>query len=243
MIRPASPPARSSIQSLAAFLVLGLALLLASGASCADVATGVVTGTIALEPMKPVPPDPSYALKTKRPIEDPDAPRAIVYLVRDDGAYPPREKSAVAALAIVQHGYQFRPAIAAVRVGDRVSFPNEDDEFHNVFSYSPAKRFDLGRYRKDEKSPLIAFETPGLVKMYCEIHKHMRAMLLVLDTPWFTATDVEGRFVLTVPPGDYGVRAFLPSEHMLETHIGVHAGATTRVDLGSSARTDTRPGA
>jgi plastocyanin len=237
MNRPASP-ARLSIRSL----VTGL-LTFASSACFADAATGVVTGTIALEPMKPVPPDPSYVIKTKRPIEDPDAPRAIVYLVRDDGVYPAREKKSTAALAMVQHGYQFRPAIAAVRAGDRVAFPNEDDEFHNVFSYSPAKRFDLGRYRKGEQSPLIAFETPGLVKIYCEIHKHMRAMLLVLDTPWFTATDADGRFELAAPTGDYAIRAFLPSEQMLESRIAVRASATTRIDLNASARSATRPGA
>ena len=92
---------------------IAFALLLASSPAFADIATGVVAGTIALEPMKPIPPDPSYVIKTKRPIEDPEAPRAIVYLVRDDGAYPAHDKKSAAALAMVQHGYQFRPAIAS----------------------------------------------------------------------------------------------------------------------------------
>ena len=97
---------------------------------------------------------------------------------------------------IGQQGYQFRPGISAVRTGTQVAFPNHDDEFHNVFSYSRAKRFDLGRFRKDEQSPLITFDQPGLVKIYCEIHKHMRSLLLVLDTPWFVETDTDGRFQL-----------------------------------------------
>ena len=86
----------------------------------------------------------------------------------------------------------------AVRTGTQVAFPNHDDEFHNVFSYSRAKRFDLGRFRKDEQSPLITFDQPGLVKIYCEIHKHMRSLLLVLDTPWFVETDSGGRFQIDV---------------------------------------------
>ncbi len=99
----------------------------------------------------------------------------------------------------------------AVRTGTQVAFPNHDDEFHNVFSYSRAKRFDLGRFRKDEQSPLITFDQPGLVKIYCEIHKHMRSLLLVLDTPWFVETDSGGRFQIEhVPPGTYRLRAFLP---------------------------------
>ena len=224
---------------------MAVALCIASTLCFADPApTGAVTGTVALTPMKAPPPDPSYATKTKRPIEDPDAPRAIVYLVRDDGVYPAHEKSNTAVLAIVQRGYQFRPAIAAVHVGDKASFPNQDDEFHNVFSYSPAKRFDLGRYRKDEASPLIAFDAPGLVKIYCEIHKHMRAMLLVLDTPWFTTTDTDGRFDLgSIPTGSYRVRAFLPSEQTLEARVVVNAGNATRVVLGNGERVDVRPGA
>jgi plastocyanin len=225
--------------------VLGLACAFAFANACfADAgATGAVTGTVTIVPISAPLPDPSYAPKTKRPIEEADPPRAVVYRVRDDEAYPARAKAAGVAVSIVQHGYQFRPGIAAVRVGDKVSFPNQDDEFHNVFSYSPAKRFDLGRYRKDEASPSITFDAPGLVKIYCEIHKHMRAMLLVLDTPWFTTTDAEGRFDLeAIPPGNYRVRAFLPTEQTLEMPIVVNAGNAAHVALDEAKRVEVRPG-
>ena len=101
-----------------------------------------------------------------------------------------------------------------------------------MFSYSRTKRFDLGRFRKDETSPLITFEQPGLVKIYCEIHKHMRSLLLVLDTPWFTQTDTAGNFTLAdVPPGEYRLRLFLPSEESLERRVTIVGGETVQMTL------------
>jgi len=192
--------------------------------------TGAVSGDVVLGPVKPQPLPPGYKAHTKKPIGDPDPPRAIVYLTRDDGVYPVDTPVLIGSIA--QEGYQFRPGVDAVRTGTPVSFPNHDDEFHSVFSYSKAKRFDLGRYRKDEQSPLITFDRPGLVKIYCEIHKHMRSLLLVLDTPWFVATDADGRYTLAnVPPGDYRLHAFLPSEETLDSRVTILAGKTVSVNL------------
>jgi plastocyanin len=178
------------------------------------------------------PPVPGlYRVRTSDPILDPDPPRAIVYLEREDGAASPPVGESV--VTVSQHGYQFRPGVTAVPVGSQVSFPNLDNEFHSVFSYSQIKRFDLGRYRKDEDSPPVVFDEPGVVRVYCEIHKHMRSLLLVLDTPWFVATDSEGRFVLSdIAPGDYRIRAFLPSERTLESQVTVTADEIVRIDLG-----------
>src|SRR5262249_21135659 len=192
--------------------------------------TGGISGDVALGAVKPAPLPPGYKAHTKKPIADPDAPRAVVYLARDDGAYPKSGASGVENIA--QEGYQFRPGVTAVRTGTQVAFPNHDDEFHSVFSYSKTKRFDLGRYRKDEQSPLITFDQPGLVKIYCEIHKHMRNLLLVLDTPWFTETDAEGHFTLDhVPPGEYGLHAFLPSEETLDGRVASVAGRSVHAKL------------
>ncbi len=215
---------------LIAVLFAAIAALCGAATANAD-ATGSVSGTVALGDVKPVPLPPGYRARTKKPIAEPDAPRAVVYLERDDGVYPP----STASLAdIGQQGYQFRPGVTAIRTGTQVAFPNHDDEFHNVFSYSRAKRFDLGRFRKDEQSPLITFDQPGLVKIYCEIHKHMRSLLLVLDTPWFVETDSEGNFQLArVPPGEYRLRALLPSEEMLDSRVTVVAGETLQATLRS----------
>ena len=192
-------------------------------------ADGSVEGSLVIEPMKPAT-GPGYRVQTKNPIQPPDPEAAIVFLETDTGSYPGARTDQV--VRISQKGYQFRPAVIAVQTGSRVSFPNQDDEFHNVFSYSRAKRFDLGRFRKDEKSPVLIFDKPGLVKIYCEIHKHMRNLLLVLDTPWFTTSDERGRFVLNnIPAGEYWLKAFLPSERMLKVRVSITDGKTTVVNL------------
>jgi len=105
-----------------------------------------------------------------------------------------------------QRGLQFYPAVLPVQVGTSVAFPNEDNTYHNVFSYSPEKRFDLGRYAKDEEPPVVTFGEAGEVRIFCEVHEHMRAVVLVLETPYFTTTDADGNFVLEdVPEGDYAL--------------------------------------
>ena len=208
----------------------GLYALLGCPASHSAQVSGTVQGTVILEPMKPAPLPPGYRVQTKKQIKPPDDPQAVVYLEREDGEYP--KVASDRELAVGQEGYQFRPGVAVVRTGSQVSFPNRDDEFHNVFSYSRAKRFDLGRFRKDEVSPRITFDKPGLVRVYCEIHKHMRSMLLVLDTPWFTTTDAQGRFSLrNIPPGEYRIKAFLPSEKTLESRIRIDEGKTISINL------------
>jgi plastocyanin len=193
-------------------------------------AAGTVTGAVTLTPMKSIALPPGYKARTKNPIEQPDVPRAIVYLERGDGIYP--KVPAQQIVTIGQQGYQFRPGIAAVQTGGQVSFPNRDDEFHSVFSYSSPKKFDLGRFRKDEESPPITFDRPGLVKIYCEIHKPMRNLLLVLDTPWFTSTDTNGAFEFAnVPAGEYRIKAMLPSEETLEAQVTVVEGDTVQISL------------
>ena len=193
-------------------------------------AGGSIEGRVTIEPMKSAT-GPDYRVQTKKPVQSPDPQVAILYLENDGGRYPKAQTDQV--IHINQRGYQFRPAVKAVQTGSRVVFPNEDDEFHNVFSYSRAKRFDLGRFRKDENSPVLIFENPGLVKIYCEIHKHMRNLLLVLDTPWFTTSDAQGHYMLSnVPAGDYWLKAFLPSEKVLKARVSIADGKISSVDLG-----------
>ncbi len=192
---------------------------------------GTVQGTLTLEAMKPAPSRPGYvAPQTKKPVQKPEMAPAIVYLERDDEKYPRTRTNET--VRIRQEGYQFRPSMVAVQTGSKVEFPNLDDEFHNVFSYSKAKRFDLGRFRKDEPSPEVLFDKAGVVKIYCEIHQHMRCFVVVLDTPWFTSTDSAGRFTLkNVPPGEYRLRVFQPSEKLLQAHVTVSDGKTATVNF------------
>lgn len=193
-------------------------------------ADGVVKGRVALDQPRPPEVKPGYKPETKKPVQVEEAPRALVWLERADGVHLRTRVREV--LRIRQNGYQFRPALAAVQTGASAEFPNEDDEFHNVFSYSRARRFDLGRFRKDEPSPRITFDKPGLVKIYCEIHQHMRCRVLVLDTPWFATTAADGSFILPkLPAGDYTLKALLPSEKTREMKLTLRDGQTLTVDL------------
>lgn len=192
---------------------------------------GIVQGTLMVEAMKPVRTPAGYvAPATKNPVQKPEAAPAIIYLERDDGKYPPVCEGEV--VRIRQEGYQFRPSMVAVQVGTRVMFPNKDDEFHNVMSLSRPNEFDLGRYRAEEGERGELFTKPGVVRIYCEIHQHMRCFLLVLKTPWFVTTDAAGKFTLkNIPPGDYWLRAFQPSTRLLQERITVMDGKTTSVQF------------
>jgi hypothetical protein len=105
--------------------------------------------------------------------------------------------------AIVQKNLQFSPAMLAIPRDTSVSFPNQDSEFHNVFSYSKSKRFDLGRYPKGE-SKSVLFDKPGIVKIYCEVHPWMRAAVLVLENPFYALVSEDGTFSIQgIPAGHY----------------------------------------
>src|SRR4029077_4517523 len=98
-----------------------------------------------------------------------------------------------------------------VVAGQTVVFRNSDNVYHNIFSYSPPKRFDLGRYPKGQ-SRSLPFPKPGSVQIYCDIHSHMRADLLVAPSPYFAYVNGEGRFLIqSVPPGIHTVVVWLPT--------------------------------
>src|SRR5436189_4433085 len=134
-----------------------------------------------------------YEIVTKGGVLSTQPPLAIVYL---EGAFP--NPASLPTKQVAQKDLTFVPALLPIRVGTRVEFPNLDDTYHNIFSYSPAKRFDLGRYRPDEKPvPSVVFDTPGLVTLRCDIHEHMRGLILVLNTPYLGMTDGDGHYRLS----------------------------------------------
>lgn len=156
-------------------------------------------------------------------------PLAVVYL---EGVFPPPPVPPLAQIA--QKNLTFIPTLLPVQAGTRVEFPNFDDTYHNIFSFSPAKRFDLGRYRPDEKPvPSVIFDQAGLVTLRCDIHEHMRALILVLATPHFVVTDADGRYRLGgLPPGRYMVRAWLDSRTTTPPQpVELQAGATVHLDF------------
>lgn len=169
-----------------------------------------------------------YEIVAKAGVLSTNPPLAVVYLA---GVFPPAAAPVVVRMA--QKDLMFQPTLLPVRVGTRVEFPNQDEVYHNIFSYSPAKRFDLGRYRSTETPvPSQVFDVAGLVTLHCDIHEHMRALILVLDTPHFVVTDPEGRFQLTgLPPGRFQLKAWVDSRTTLERPVDLTAGATLRVDF------------
>ena len=157
-------------------------------------------------------------------------PAAVVYLEGDFAALAPFAVKTTAEMS--QKNMQFSPDLVAVRVGSTVTFPNLDDTYHNVFSYSRTKRFDLGRYRRDERPGTVVFDKPGLVTVHCEIHDRMRGTILVLETPYFQKTDTTGRFQLDhLPAGHFLLKAWVSEADVRQQPVDLKSGTTLRVDF------------
>jgi plastocyanin len=169
-----------------------------------------------------------YEIVTKGGVLATKPPLAVVYL---EGSFPKRNSTAEKQM--LQKDLTFVPALLPVQTGTRVAFPNLDDTYHNIFSFSPAKRFDLGRYRPDETPiPSVVFDVSGLVTVRCDIHEHMRALILVLDTPYFALSDGDGRFRLSgLPPGRHTLKAWLSSKTTLEHPVELTNGSILRVNF------------
>ncbi len=165
-------------------------------------------------------------------VADPEPPTAVVYLV---GSFPAAATNLVAhpkPVELSQKNLQFAYGLLPVQKGTLVTFPNQDEIYHNVFSYSKTKRFDLGRYRKDDKPATQKFDQPGPVLLFCEIHDHMRATILVVDTPYFVKTATNGNYRLpNLPPGKYTLKAWLDEKVSFEKPVELQAGETLRVDF------------
>jgi plastocyanin len=169
-----------------------------------------------------------YEIVSKAGVLATDPPRAVVYL---QGDFP--KTTALPTKQVGQKDLAFAPPLLPVEVGTKVEFPNFDDTYHNIFSYSPAKRFDLGRYPPNEKPvPFQVFDRAGLVTLRCDIHEHMRGLILVLATPYFTITDSDGRYRLTkLPAGHFVVKAWINSKTTRERPVELKSGALLQVDL------------
>jgi plastocyanin len=107
-----------------------------------------------------------------------------------------------------QRNETFVPHVLAVTVGTTVDFPNSDKTYHNVFSISKTRSFDLGHYAAG-RSKAVRFDRPGIVRVFCEIHSHMSAFILVFSHRYFAVTGPDGRYqIARVPPGRYTLNAW-----------------------------------
>jgi plastocyanin len=171
-------------------------------------ATGTIRGRVEL---RPAPPDlarrPNVAdVAMPRPHDATDRRRSVVYLeVAPRAAFDHRDEPHG---RLDQRNETFVPHVLAIVAGTTVDFPNNDKTYHNVFSLSSTKTFDLGRYAAG-KSQSVRFDRPGIVRVFCDIHSHMSAFILVFSHRYFAVTDDEGRYRLdNVPPGSYTVVAW-----------------------------------
>ncbi len=136
-----------------------------------------------------------------------------------------------ARAAMAQRDEQFQPHVLPVYRGATVDFPNEDDVFHNVFSLSSAKTFDLGRFPKGSSKSEV-FDNTGTVQVFCHIHSDMSAVVLVLENPYFAVPTVAGKYAIAdVPPGDYTLVGWHERIKPISRAIHVTAGETTRLDF------------
>jgi plastocyanin len=135
-----------------------------------------------------------------------DRRRSVVYLdPAPRAAFDAREEPRA---RLDQRDESFVPHVLAIVAGTTVDFPNNDRTYHNVFSLSKTRSFDLGRYAAGH-SKAIRFDSPGIVRVFCDIHSHMSAFILVFAHRYFAVTDDEGRYHIdNVPPGSYNVVAW-----------------------------------
>ena len=160
----------------------------------------------------------------------PPSERAVVFVVSDEldrGEYPVTDKTPV----LDQKDLQFHPQVLPVLVGTTVSFPNRDNLFHNVFSYSQAKEFDLGRYPQND-SRTVMFDKPGVVRVYCDIHSSMSATILVLQNPFFATPDDNGEYrIRGVPEGKYRLVLWYDRDVVERRSIEVKSGDSIEVNF------------
>lgn len=154
----------------------------------------------------------------------PESRNVVIYF---DGIAAP-DRGAMKA-SIAQKDEQFVPHLVAVTVGSSVSFPNDDPFFHNVFSLSRGSSFNLGRYASGVTRSRT-FARPGIVKVFCELHSHMSAVVRVFDHPWFTIPDEQGAFAIAdVPAGEHTVVAWHERIGERRDRVTIRPGQATDV--------------
>jgi plastocyanin len=193
-------------------------------------ATGRIVGRVQLV-LPPAGAVPSGVYPTRR-VSKPQ-PKAseisnVIVFLKDA---PHRGELAPMNVTITQRDEAFVPRVVAVTRGSTVEFPNADPFFHNVFSLSRGANFDLGRYPRGE-SKSRQFTNAGLVKIYCHIHSHMTASIMVFDHPYFRIPAADGTFALEdVPAGNWQISAWHERIGESINPVRVEAGRTARAEF------------
>ena len=161
--------------------------------------------------------------------DTPDLLRSVVYLESAPrGAFETNDSGRA---VMDQRNETFVPHVLAITTGTTVDFPNSDTFYHNVFSLTKTKPFDLGRYAAGHSRP-VRFDRPGIVRVFCDIHSHMNAFILVFSHPFFAFTDAGGRYRIdNVPPGNYAVIAWNEGVSSDAAPVTVPDGGVAELDI------------
>jgi len=190
-------------------------------------AAGTIEGHVRLSPSAPRRIANRYPGEGAAAAHQVGAVPPVAFLVGRVGGAPERAERP----RLTQQDTSFRPPVLVVPVGTQVEFPNRDPFFHNVFSYSSTKRFDLGRYPRGE-SRTVVFDRPGIVKVYCEIHQWMRSAVLVVENPYHAQVSPDGRFTIQgVPPGRYRLAVWDFDRGQKMVDVTVPAAGVARVEV------------
>lgn len=211
-------------------------ILLSALACVAGMSGGTITGTVKASGA-PLPTGEAggggnYQSRRYKFAEKVDYDRLTDFVVYVDAPLASVTPAGSTPVAITtQKNAVFDPHVLAIAAGTTVKWPNEDDIYHNVFSMSDAKEFNLGLYHQ-EKTPLVTFDKPGRVDVFCAIHSQMYCIILVVPNPFFTKIDVNQTYTIkNVPAGTYKLRAWherLPSQ---VKEVVVPAEGEVRVDF------------
>ena len=191
-------------------------------------AAGRIEGVVrlVLPPASAVPSGVYPSRRVSRPRPKASEITNVIVFLKDA---PRRGDPPATHATISQQDEAFVPRVLAITRGSTVEFPNSDPFFHNVFSLSRGANFDLGRYPRGE-SRSRRFPNAGLVKVYCHIHSHMTASIMVFDHAYFRIPAADGTFTLDdVPPGTYQISAWHERIGESTNSIRVEAGRAARV--------------
>jgi hypothetical protein len=209
-------------------VLLGLAVLSAAPQAPLRMG-GSIRGRVAV----PVAPASLGRPTVAEPSTAPHAPinrrRVVVYLESAPrlafGELPPGRAR------MDQRAEQFVPRILAITAGTTVDFPNNDKTFHNVFSLSRIRTFDLGRFAPG-RTGSVRFDRPGIVPVFCDIHSHMSANVFVFSHPFYAVSDDEGRYEIDgVPPGTYTLMVWSEMGSAPARRVTVPDGGSVEADF------------
>jgi plastocyanin len=158
----------------------------------------------------------------------------------------PQTKAKSVSLKLDQKNKEFIPHVLPVKTGTAVFFPNSDDIQHHVYSFSPAKRFEIKLYKGTPAKPIV-FNQPGVAVLGCNIHDWMLGFVFVTDTPYFAKTDSIGRWSIDMPEGDYQISLWHPNAEVPDRlpneteHIPANQPLHHTIDLKITRQTGKPP--